>query len=161
MNNIQEVLNKNRFAVSELLRRYNVPGKVDMKTIERAYNSHGEPFMLKLLNIITPDESSFSELIQPRTGLISSSTTQTALMPMKPAATASEGKAWTFWDKLLNAVGNTGKTIGQFKTDIAKTAGEPDYTPEQIVTQENNKKTLYLVAGGLVAVILLILILKK
>lgn len=163
--NIDQVLQENSSAVKRLLRRSHVVGEPNMESIKKGFEKHGENFMLKLLEIITPDESSFTGLIEPRGAILVNPTldTKTLATPVKTASTttADSGKFWGFWDKLLNGIDSTGKAIGGFKTDIAGSAAEPVYTPEQQAQQSSNSRMLYMVAGGFVFLILLILILRK
>lgn len=162
MKDITQVLENNSFEVKQLLRRARIVGEPNMESIQRGFNKHGEPFMMKLLQIITPTEASFTALIQPKSAVLNSGLSQTQLMPMQTATpTESTGKVWTFWEKLLNGIGATGETLGKFKSDVAGTQQQPEVTAQQAVITAQNSKMLYLVAGGFVALILLILIIRK
>lgn len=162
MNDITQVLQQNSFQVRQLLRRSRIIGEPNMDSIQRGFEKHGESFILKLLQIITPTESSFSSLIEPKSALLSSGVSTTTLMPMKttaPAATAETGKVWTFWEKLLSGINATGETIGKLKTDI--NAPTPEPVEGQAAQTANNAKMLYYIAGAFAALIILILILRK
>lgn len=164
MNDITQVLQQNSFQVRQLLRRSRIIGEPNMDSIQRGFEKHGESFMLKLLQIITPTESSFSSLIEPKTAILSSGVSTTTLMPMKttaPAATVETGKVWTFWEKLLSGINATGETIGKFKADATAAVPDATITPEQAAQTANNAKMLYYIAGGFAALIILILILRK
>lgn len=162
MNDIAQVLQANSFQVKQLLRRARIVGEPNMDSIQRGFNKHGETFMLKLLDIITPTEAGFTALIQPKSALLQSGINTTKLMPMAvqtDGRPSPEGRTiWTFWEKLLGGIGATGEAIGKFKTDIAapvQTAGGP--SPDTA----KNTKLLYMAASGFVAMIILILILRK
>jgi hypothetical protein len=165
MNNIDQVLQQNSFQVNQLLRRSRIIGEPTMESIQRGFEKHGEPFMMKLLQIITPTESSFSDLIQPKTVILSTGVSTTQLMPIKTATTATTtettGKVWTFWEKLLGGIGATGEALGKFKNDLAAEPSKTETTPEQVAAAASNSKILYMVAAGFVALIILILILRK
>lgn len=164
---LNDILQKNRFAVDNLFRSYKVCGSSDLDKIHNGYQSHGEAFMMKLLSIITPEgqNSNFdntlleSKLPDPYVvPLVTSSAT--------PSATAVPGKGWTFWKNFLGALSSTGKAVGgvisDIKTPIAAT--DPVLVQQQAATAATEAKTtntLYIFAGVFVAVILIILITKK
>jgi hypothetical protein len=151
--------------VKRLLRRSHVVGQPNMESIQKGFDKHGEPFMLKLLNIITPTEAAFTELIQPKSAILSGAAIDTKTLSgvrtQDLAASNETGKFWSFWDKLLNGIGSTGEALGKFKNDIAADTANPEYTQQQAATIASNTKILYMVAAGFVALIILILILRK
>jgi len=162
MKDIEQVLQENEFQVKQLLRRSRVVGEVDMNSIQRGFEKHGEPFMLKLLEIITPTEASFTDLIAPKQAVLTTTPIDTkTLMTSTTSNTATTGKVWTFWEKLLGAVGSTGQALGQFKNDLAAAPSQTETSPEQIATAASNSKLLYMVAAGFVVLIIIILILRK
>ena len=169
MATINEILNENSSDVGRLLRRFHVVGKPSSETIEKAYNAHGDRFMMKLLEIVVPSTNSFTGLIQPLEATV------TAPLDTKPLATSPEiaaameeaaaanqepGKAWKFWENLLNGITKTGETIAGFKENLAATP-EPTYTPQQISQNENRSRTLYMIAGGIVIFLVLILLIFR
>lgn len=162
---INQVLQENSSAVKRLFRRNHIYGEPNIETVKQGFEKHGENFMLKLLEIITPTEASFSDLIQPRSAILTTTPIDTKTLAVSKvnatAEPAETGKFWSFWDKLLNGIDSTGKALGGFKTDIAGSAAEPTYTPEQQAQQAANTKLLYYVAAGFVFLILIILILRK
>lgn len=167
MNDITQVLQQNSFQVRQLLRRSRIIGEPNMDSIRRGFEKHGESFMLKLLQIITPTEASFTNLIAPKSAILTTGVSTTQLMPMKTTAPAApvpeqvEGKVWTFWEKLLSGINATGETIGKFKADATSAVPDATITPEQAAKTANNAKMLYYIAGGFAALIILILILRK
>ena len=162
MKDINQVLQENSFKVKQLLRRYRIIGEPNMESIQRGFDKYGEPFMLKLLEIITPTESSFTELITPKSAILQTAPVDTkTLMTSKATNTETTEKGWSFWDKLLGTVGNTGEALAKFKNDLAAEPATTETTPEEIAAAANNSKILYLVAAGFVALIIIILILKK
>jgi hypothetical protein len=162
MTNIDQVLQQNSFQVKQLLRRARIIGEPNMDSIQRGFEKQGDTFMLKLLDIITPTEAGFGELIQPQSAILPTVST-TTLAPMKTTATTTEstGKVWTFWEKLLGGIGATGEALGKFKTDLAAQPSQTETTPEQKVAASSNSKILYMVAAGFAVLIILILILRK
>jgi len=164
MKNIEQVLQENSFKIAHLLRRHHVYGTPNMETIKKAHDQHGEAFMLKLMEIIVPENSNFTELIKPKTALLSSNINTTTLATSANpanAAPAANGKFWDFWQNLLNGVGATGQALGQFKTDVT---GANATTPEVIQQQAaaaNQARTLYIVAGAFVALVIIILLIRK
>jgi hypothetical protein len=165
MATINEVLQSNRFAVSQLLRRYRVIGEPNMQTIERAFNRHGEAFMLKLLDIITPDHASFTALIEPKQAIVTSSgtldTKTLATSQASTGTTASTGKFWKFWDDLLTGISKTGETLGEFKANLETSPTDYELTDEEKAAQQNRTRMLFWVVGAIIVLMLLILIFKK
>jgi hypothetical protein len=162
---IEQVLQNNRAAVGMLLRNYRVVGPVNMDTIRRAHNRHGENFMLKLLEILVPDTDSFSTIITPETSAVISQAINTnpstaAQLEQIQAEAQTKGKFWSFWDNLLNRIGNTGETIGKFKEDTQSTVNRQEYLGYEIA-QRNRSQVIFALAGVLVFVILLILLFRK
>lgn len=156
--------------VKNLMRHYRVAGGADMATVEKGYKKHGERFMMKLLEILVPDENSFSYLtatipsIQP-TAIATSLDTKTlatsANLDKAIADTDSKGGFWGFWDKLLNTVAKTGQTVEDLKTNLAADPSINISTEEQAAASKS-RTTLYLVGAViLVAVIVALFIFRK
>jgi len=163
MSNINAVLESRSFEVKQLLRRNRIIGPPNIDSIKRGFDKAGVPFMMKLLAIITPTESSFTDLIQPRQAILTAAPINTQKLTISSVPEPVEGKAkiWTFWDNLLNGINKTGETVNKFKTDISGTATDQAPTPEAAAAAAAKSKTLYLVAAGIVILIILILIFKK
>ena len=164
MQDINQVLQQNSFQVKQLLRRSRIVGEPNIESIQRGFEKGGEPFMMKLLQIITPTEASFTALIQPKSAVLSTGLDTKTLMPMKTTVatgTAATGKVWTFWENLLSGISATGETIGKFKADATAAVPDATITPEQAATTANNTKMLYYAAGAFGVLIILILILRK
>jgi hypothetical protein len=163
MQNIDIVLNENAVRVGILLRKYRIIGAPTISTIKKAFEQKGERFMLELLEILVPDNSSFGDLIAPKTGLIQSAPIDTKTLAVSSFAQPTEqnknGGFWGFWEKLLSGVNSTGQTIDQFKQDIASKPIE--YSSETNPTNPSNPKLIYMVAAGFIVLIVLILILRK
>jgi hypothetical protein len=163
MKDISQVLQENSFAVKNLLRRYHVYGPLDMDTVQEAYKKHGSEFMMKLLAIITPQQSGFTSplsQIPTLSGTVPTIVDTKTLAAATKAESVSTSNGWSFWDNLLNAVSKTGEAIGQFKIDSAGNAiSESQQQP--ITATQFNPKTLYIAAGILAFIIILILIFKK
>ena len=163
--NIDQVLQENSSAVKRLFRRNHVIGGLNMDTIKKGFEKHGEKFMMDLLEIITPTEASFSGLIEPKSAILVNTPIDTKTLAVSKvnatAEPAETGKFWSFWDKLLNGVSSTGTAINEFKQNLAASPSEPAITPQQQAQQANNSRMLYMVAAGFVLLIILILIIRK
>ncbi len=166
MENIDQVLQKNSFEINQLLRRYRgiYSGQLNMDTINAYYNKYGSDFMLKLLAIITPKQSAFTNSltpIQPLSGTIQTATLDTKTLATAAATAEKQSNGWSFWDKLLTSIGKTGETIAQFKID-AQGNPVPVSSIETVSPDAaQNMKMIYLAAAALVVLIVLILIFKK
>jgi hypothetical protein len=160
MANIEQVLKQNSVRVGILLRKNRIVGPPTMDTIKKAFDQKGERFMLELMEIIVPDQSHFEALIQPKAGNIAQIIDTKTLAPMKSTTTQPQGGFWSFWDKLLNTVDNTGEAIQKFKTDINSDTAQP-IDPAAAAQAASQTKTLYLVAAGFVALILIILLVRE
>jgi len=162
MSDINTVLEQNSFAIKSLLRRSRILGDPNMESIQKGFEKHGEQFMMKVLQIITPTQSSFTELITPKSAVLTSSPANNTLMPINtttPAA-ATTGKGWLFWNSLLAGINSTGEALGKFKTDLTGSTTVP-VSATQAAKDASNTKTLYMVAAAIVALIVIILIVKK
>jgi len=153
MDKIQTLLDNKSFEVEGLLRKHKIAGPLHIDTIKKAYDAKGEPFMMDLLAIITPTSNYTTvlnnDLMVPRTGQLVTSA--------QPAA--ATGKGWTFFDNLLNLATKTGSTIGSVKNDVSGQANaDAMYLAQQ---NASNSNMLYIVAAGFIALIIIILILKK
>jgi hypothetical protein len=162
--NFQQVLNDNYAEVKRLLRRRKVIGDVNPATIEKGFNRHGERFMLELLEIITPDDSSFTGLISPQmasdaAGFMSYASQNPVSGYELEKEIEQKGKFWGFWDNLLNRVDSTGKAIGQLKYDAA--GYNAQVQPPAYMQQAQSQKNLLMIGGGLLAFILVLLIIFK
>ncbi len=172
MQDLQPILDKNSFEVAGLLRRHKIAGPVTVETIKTAYDRKGEQFMMELLNIITPEKTSpFLGLFEGKAKAKKAAEAAAAQeddswqpessdTSMTDPGAKSTGKFWSFFDKVFTTTEKAGQVIGQFKTDSAgnqlPTAGQPGY-----VDPAANNKILYWVAGGFIALIIIILIVKK
>ena len=151
MDKIQTLLDNKSFEVEGLLRKHKIAGPLHIDTIKKAYDAKGEPFMMDLLAIITPTSNYTTvlnnDLMVPRKGQL--------VTTAQPAT----GKGWTFFDNLLNLATKTGETIGSVKNDVSGQAK----TDAMYLAQQNasNSNMLYVVAAGFIALIIIILILKK
>jgi len=159
---IEQVLENNKFKLSALFRRYGMGAKpLTVDSIRAGYEKNGEPFMLKVLEILVPDNSSFEGLIKPISATVSapgSAIDTKVLMPMTPA---DKSKTWGFFEKLLNGVGSLGETIGQFKRDVTSDPAGIEYTATQEAAAKRQTNIIYMVAGGLLLLILIILLIRK
>ena len=160
MSNIEQVLQHNSARVGQLLRKHRIIGAPNMDTIKKAFEQKGERFMLELMEILVPNQSNFEDMIQPRSGTIAQTIDTKTLAPMNATTSKPQGGFWSFWDKLLNTVDNTGEAIQKFKTDM-QTDAPQDYDPNAAAKADSQTKTLYLVAAGFVALIVIILIFRK
>ncbi len=163
MQDINAVLLQNSFPIRSLLRRYGILGEPTMDSIQKGFARHGDNFMMKVLQIITPQQSSYTNLLTPRSGLINSSQLDTTILQPMGATADTGSKTWNFWDKLLNGINATGEAIGKLKTNVAGNNEAPVITPQatqQAAQDASQTKTLYMVAAAFVAIIILILIFK-
>ena len=161
---IEKTLENHDFEVRSLLRRYHILGAPNMDTIKVAHDQHGENFMMKLLEVLVPDTDSFTELITPITPFVTTSKeldTKTLATAIEPTTVEEKGKVWSFWENLLNGISQTGATLGQFKESLNASPKTPVYTEQEAAAASTRSKTIYIVAGSLVAFIILILILRK
>ena len=154
MDKIQTLLDNKSFEVEGLLRKHKIAGPLHIDTIKKAYDAKGEPFMMDLLAIITPTSNYTTvlnnDLMVPRTG---------QLVTSAQPAQAATGKGWTFFDNLLNLATKTGSTIGSVKNDLS---GQANANAMYLAQQNaSNSNMLYIVAAGFIALIIIILILKK
>jgi hypothetical protein len=175
---IQTILEKHRFEVEGLLRRHKIAGSASIETIKSAYDKKGSHFMMELLTIITPTSSflgigegkgflglgksttSESSVYDPLADPLSDETYD-ALMA-ETATTSTTGKGWTFWDKLLTNVSKTGDTISKVKSDISgQSAADTALLNAQLQQDASTSNMLYFIAAGFVALIIIILVLKK
>ena len=175
MQDLQPILDQHSFEVTGLLRKHKIPGPVCTDTIKTAYDRKGEPFMMELLKIITPSTSNFLGLFEGKAKTAASSenitydpladplSDETAAAAMaENSTTVKPGKFWSFFDNVFSTAKKAGETIGQFKTDsagtgtaVAPVAGQAGYVDPA------NSTILYWVAGGFIALIVIILIFKK
>lgn len=164
MTDISTVLQQNDFEVRQLLRKSHIIGEPNIETIRRGYETQGDMFMMKLLTIITPKKSNFSNLT-PMTSISGVIPTipdtpklVTSILPTVQTDN-SKTSAWSFWDKLLNAIGKTGETINQFKTDTSQKT--IDYQVQADPQKAVQRNYLYWIAGGFVLLLIVILIMRK
>lgn len=159
----EQVLNDNYAEVKRLLRRRNVIGDVSPATIEKAFQKHGEKFMMELLEIITPNDSNFSGLFLPLSSEAINYAQGNSVVPELELEKAVKegGKFWSFWDNLLNRVDNTGQTIGNFKINSSGFNQQPYNQAAQYPAQTFNPRLIYAAAGFLVVVVVLLLIFKN
>lgn len=152
---MEELLKKHEKQISVLFRRRRINGPVNIETINQAYNRHGQSFMMELLQIITPNQTSnFTNLGQI---VLPGGFVDTAVKSQAPAQPA-KNKFWSFWDNLLNRVDSTGKVIGQFKYDAA---GNTIYQDNEYLRQQQTQKTVVIIAAVIVVALVALLIFKK
>lgn len=162
--NIDNIINTYQVEISGLLRRHKIAGPVSVQTIRQAHDQKGAYFMMDLLKIITPESPYTTELMAPRmagpitAGLVIPTTYTEA--KAAEAAAATTGKAWSFWDNLLNYAAKTAATIGEGKSAISS-PGPAEQSAEMPAAGEPRTNTIYLVAAGFVVLIVVILIFKK
>jgi len=164
MENLDNILEKNRFEVDNLFRIYKVRGENDLEKIHDGYQSQGDIFMVKLMGIITPkNENKFdptaleSKLPDPYVAGLSTTIAADA---------APVGKGWAAWNNFLTAFGNTAKTVGtaisDIKTPINQSSPEVIQQQNALAAQDaSTTKYLYVGAAVFIAVILIILVTKK
>jgi hypothetical protein len=164
---INQVLDQHNFEVKNLLRRYRVMGEPTIDTIKKAHDQHGETFMMRLLNIITPT-SNLTPLLTPISPFVTTEQTLDTKTLSGSASTISAsqpGKVWTFWEKLLNGISSTGETIGGFKDSLTGSASASAVSnsaaPGELVEPKTRSMLIYGAAGLLVVVVVLILIFRK
>lgn len=156
---IQSILQNHSFEVQGLLRKHKIAGDLSISTINKAYSQKGERFMMELLQIITPTSNfNYDPLADP----LSDETlaAEAAEYDASHATNQTTGKFWTFWEKLLGTAVDTSKAIGQSKTNLSTPIGA-DGLPIPLYQETTNTNLLWLVAGGFVVLIVIILIFKK
>ena len=169
MQNIDSVLNANRFAVDGLFRQYKVNGTSDMDKIRDGYHNHGAGrFMVKLMAAITPKGPVSGYDPTALESLLPAPYVAPLVLPATTEATAvtPTAKGWTVWNNFLNALGNTASTIGGAISAVKGplTATDPAVVQQERLLAASDAKTtnmLYIGAALFVAVIIIILISKK
>lgn len=151
---INQLLQKNSFAVNELIRQENIVAPTMRQAIAVGYREHGTPFLLKVFNAVQENEiSNFSDEMgpEPPAGSYVNSEGITVV--------PSQGSSfWGVWSNLLSYASQTGDTVNKLRNDIAGT-GEAQ---QQKYYNEGSKYTvMYIVAAIVVLAIILILIFKK
>lgn len=176
MSDIQTILDHHSIEVQGLLRKHKIAGELEIGTIRKAYDQKGEPFMMDLLQIITPTSSFLG--IGKGNGFLGLGKAKEESFAYDPLAdplsdeyynaaiaspsAATTGGGWNFWDKLLNNVSKTGDTISKVKGDLSgQSAANTALLNSQAQQETSNSNMLYFVAAGFVALIIIILILKK
>lgn len=175
MDNFDKLTQKHRQSLDNLYRAYKLNGRTDIEKIKAGFDLYGENFVMKVLSIITPKDhvSHFEATLEAKlptpeiVGLQTPVYTTTGAPASTTATpTATTGKGWAFWEKFLTAAGNTGKTIGGIISDVSNTTA--NQTAEQQAqamqlqqAEASNTRTLYVIAGVFLAVILLIFAFKK
>jgi hypothetical protein len=153
---IDELLSKKSFQVRELLRMNNIRGK-GLAGIKEGYDKYGNTFMIKVIDTLKDPSNNFSNY----GGLLSTvdmyGEESTQLAPDTQIGTHTTGKGWTFWADLLNAVGNTGETIGAFKQNVL---GSVSVNQEPIKTElpSPNSKVIFYLAGAAILIIVVLLV---
>lgn len=176
MTDIQTILDSHSIEVEGLLRKHKIAGNLDMGTIKKAYDQKGEPFMMDLLQIITPTSSFLG--IGKGKGFLGLGKAKTESSDYDPLAdplsdetwaaagaessTTKTGNTWAWWDKLLNSVNKTGDTISKVKSDISgQSAADATLLRSQAQQESSSSNMLYFVAAGFVLLIIIVLIFKK
>jgi hypothetical protein len=177
MNDIQTILDNHAIEVQGLLRKHKIAGDLEIGTIRKAYDQKGEPFMMDLLQIITPTSSflgigkgngflglgkkSTAQVYDPLADPLSDET-WAAVESETTTGTTTSGKGWDWWNNLLNTASKTGDTISKVKSDISgQSAEQAALLNAQALQDASNTNMLYFVAAGFIALIVIILILKK
>lgn len=149
--NIEDTLKYHDKAIRMLLKRYRIYGPVTMDKINEAHSKYGEDFMIKLLQIVTPETSNFTAL----TGL---ATTAAVEATQLNSTTQTGGKFWSFMDKLLGTVDRTGYTISNFKSNIDGSNSAAAYDLEVKAMRNRN---IMIGAVVLIVLVLTILLISK
>ena len=164
MTDFDKSINENRFEVDNLFRAYKLNGKEDIDKIRAGFDEYGEAFMLKFLSITVPKEhtSHYETTLEARLP------TPEVVGLQKPIYTddTTTGKGWAFWEKFLGAAQQTGSTIGSILNDVnnpgsQQTAEQQAQAMQIQATEAKSSKTLYVIAGLFLAVIILIFAFKK
>ena len=157
--NIEQVLDYYSPEIRFLLRKYRVIGAVNMETIQRAHSQYGERFMMELLEIITPEDSEFTSLFTQENPFVAQSLQYQQNAP-KDVQTAQSGKFWGFWENLLTKVDSTGETINQIKQNVSG-SNNPGVQAQYVPVNPDRSKTILVIAGVLILLIVSILLFKK
>lgn len=166
---IQQILDDKSIEVSGLLRKHKIAGDLSVDTVNKAYSIKGEQFMMELLRIITPTSSFLG--IGKGNGFLGLGKGESSADSVDNADTAEEtavlsgeeketGRFWTFWDKLLTQTAKTGDTLDGL-SKLAKNPAEAQRLEFAGQREAAKNNILYWVAGGFIALIIIILILKK
>lgn len=168
---IESKLQQYRPEIRVLLKKNNCYfGRVDMAAIQRAHKKHGESFMLKLLEIITPDDSSFTNLAGIATiGAVQAQQNLTAAQQLEAATDEKKGgKFWGFWENLFNTVDKAGQTVADFKADVYSDPNKQFYDgapvniqQQQLLQQKKTQNLIFAAGGALLLLVIVLLIIKK
>ena len=160
-----------RFEVDNLFRSYQLNGRTDIEKARAGFDQYGEGFIMKLLSITVPkDHRSHYEttleakLPDPYVVGLQAPTLYTVDPAGATTATASTGKGWAFFEKLLGAGVDASAAIGTAMGNLSSPAqtAQQSAAAQQIEAQNaSSSKILYIVAGVFLAGILLIAVLKK
>lgn len=166
MIDLDKSIQAKRFEVDNLFRMYKLNGKSDIDKIRAGFNSQGEGFMMKLLAIIVPTDhvSHFEATLEARLPTPEVTGLQTPVYTQAAPTSATTGKGWTFWEKLLGAGVSTGKAIGSILNDVSnpqQSAEQQAAIIQQQTAEATSSRTLYILGGVFLAAILLIFAFKK
>ena len=169
MQNFESLISQNRFAVDNIFRTYKATGVKDIDKIRSGYEANGDTFMMKLLSEIVPKEhfSNFTTtLMESKSATPYTAPLVTDFQTASDSSAPSTGKGWTFWSNFLTAIGTTAKTAGTALADLKNPQSTASAQQQQAAiqlqaTEATTNKTLYVVAGVFLAVILIVLIMKK
>jgi len=166
MINLDKSIEAKRFEVDNLFRTYKLNGRTDIDKIRAGFDSGGETFMMKLLAIIVPPEhtSHFEATLEARLPTPAVAGLQTPVYSQASPPSATTGKGWTFWEKLLGAGVATGEAVGSILNNVnnpQQSAEQQGAIIQQQAAEATNTRTLYIVGGVFFGAILLIFAFKK
>ena len=154
----QQLIDNNRFQVSELLRQHHITYTNTQDGIRKAFDMHGDAFGIKLINILSKGNGS-------KTSNASTDTSDpnfigppvdTSGITGSDTSSSSDSGAFSLWGQLLSYVGKTGTTYQDFMGKINGTSSTSTST-----TPANNLTWLYVGGGILALVVILILLFSK
>lgn len=171
MKNFDKSVAEHRSELDNLYRSYKLNGLTDIEKIHNGFDLYGEQFILKVLAIITPKShvEHFETVLESKLPTVDVAGLQTSTyttQQLASAATANTSKGWTFWEKFLTAATDTGKAVGSILGNIKNpqselTAEQKQQAMQLQATEASNSKMLYILGAAFLAVILIILVVKK
>ena len=146
---INQLLLQNKFAVNELLRQHNIISN-DMQTgIKKAYQEHGDKFLLKLVNRLSGKSplANYDPTTDMGPEAPDGSYVNTDGITVVPTTSGGGSNFWDLWGNVLNYAGATATTIGAFKQNLS---GVPATTDPAASSTSGSGNLLYWGAGILV-----------